>query len=113
MTLDVIDPTITVPTPRRRRSWMRRALSSWQLYVFACGRRDVGDGRDRARRQQDGIRDAAVRAVTRHRSEILGGEVALAVLADLGDDGVLALGLGLQIPSARDSVPRALVLSRA
>ncbi|WP_404444223.1 ABC transporter permease subunit [Microbacterium marinum] len=34
MTLDVIDPTTTVPAPRRRRSWMRRALSSWQLYVL-------------------------------------------------------------------------------
>ncbi len=34
MTLDVIDPTTIVPAPRRRRSWMRRAVRSWQLYVL-------------------------------------------------------------------------------
>ncbi len=34
MTVDAIDPAVTAPTPRRRRSWMRRALRSWQLYVL-------------------------------------------------------------------------------
>lgn len=34
MTVDAIDPAVTAPPPRRRRSWTRRALRSWQLYVL-------------------------------------------------------------------------------